>query len=96
VGSILTGGMDVCLLCVCVCVCVYFVLLGRGLCEELITRPEDSYRLWRVDVCDHETSWYEEAIARAGLHSHRNKQTTIKYLIYILELWELVGIAQSV
>jgi len=28
------------------------MLSGRGLCDELITRPEESYRLWRVDVCD--------------------------------------------
>jgi hypothetical protein len=28
------------------------VLSGRGLCDELITRPEESYRLWRVVVCD--------------------------------------------
>jgi len=26
------------------------VLSGRGLCDELITRPEESYRLWCV-VC---------------------------------------------
>jgi len=32
------------------------VLSGRGLCDELITRPEDSYRLWCVVVCDLETS----------------------------------------
>ena len=32
------------------------VLSGRGLCEELITRPEESYRLWCVVVCDLETS----------------------------------------
>jgi len=32
------------------------VLSGRGLCDELITRPEDSYRLCRVVVCDLETS----------------------------------------
>jgi hypothetical protein len=32
------------------------VLSGRGLCDELITRPEESYRLWRVDLCDLETS----------------------------------------
>jgi hypothetical protein len=32
------------------------VLSGRGLCDELITRPEESYRLWRVVVCDQETS----------------------------------------
>ena len=32
-----------------------FVLSGRGLCDELITRPEQS-RLWCVVVCDLETS----------------------------------------
>ena len=47
VGSNLTGGMDVC--------CVCCVLLGRGVCDELITRPEESYRLWCV-MCDLETS----------------------------------------
>ena len=31
------------------------MLSGRGLCDELITRPEESYRLWCV-VCDLETS----------------------------------------
>src|SRR5215475_1653159 len=36
--------------------CVCYVLSGGGLCDELITRPEESYRLWRVVVCDHETS----------------------------------------
>ena len=46
VGSNPTRDMDVCLLC---------VLSGRGLCEELITRLEESYRLWCV-VCDLETS----------------------------------------
>jgi len=30
-------------------------LSGRGLCDELITRPEESYRLCCV-VCDLETS----------------------------------------
>jgi hypothetical protein len=40
-------GMDVCLL------CLYVVLfcVGRGLCDGLITRPEESYR---VSVCDQE------------------------------------------
>ena len=36
--------------------CECCVLLGRGLCDELITRPEESYRLWCVVVCDLETS----------------------------------------
>jgi hypothetical protein len=29
---------------------------GRGLCDVLITRPEESYRLWCVIECDLETS----------------------------------------
>jgi hypothetical protein len=48
--------MDVCLLCC--------VLSGRGLCDGLITRPEEFYRLWRVVVCDQETSKNEEAKTR--------------------------------
>jgi hypothetical protein len=48
VGSNPTGGMDVC--------CECCVLWGRGLCDELITHPEESYRLWCVVVCDLETS----------------------------------------
>jgi hypothetical protein len=31
-------------------------LSGRGLCEKLITRPEEYYRLCCVAVCDLETS----------------------------------------
>jgi hypothetical protein len=37
--------------------CVCCVLSGRGLCDGLITRPEEAYRLWRVVVCDQKTSW---------------------------------------
>jgi len=36
--------------------CECCVLSGRGLCDELITRPEESYRLWCVVVFDLETS----------------------------------------
>ena len=36
--------------------CECCVLSVRGLCDELITRPEESYRLWCVAVCDLETS----------------------------------------
>jgi hypothetical protein len=32
------------------------VLSGGGLFAGLITRPEESYRLWCVAVCDLETS----------------------------------------
>ena len=48
VGSNSTGDMDVCTECC--------VLSGRGVCDGLITRPEDSYRRWCVVVCDLETS----------------------------------------
>ena len=32
------------------------MLSGRGLCDELITRPEGSYKLCCVVVCELETS----------------------------------------
>jgi hypothetical protein len=37
--------------------CECCVLSGRGLCDELITRPEESYRLWCFVVCYLEISW---------------------------------------
>jgi len=36
--------------------CEYCMLPGRGLCDELITRPEEYYRLWWIVVCDLEIS----------------------------------------
>jgi len=36
--------------------CECCVLSSRGLCDELITRPEESYRLWCVVECDLETT----------------------------------------
>jgi hypothetical protein len=44
--------------------CECCVFSGRGLCDELITRPEESYRLWCVVVCDQEASKNKEAKAR--------------------------------
>jgi len=38
--SNLAGGRDVCLL----------LLSRRGLCDEMITRPEESYRVWCLSV----------------------------------------------
>jgi hypothetical protein len=49
------------------------VLSGRGLCDGLVTRPEESYRLWRVVVCDQETS-NEEAKARYGVVKNTTKR----------------------
>ena len=42
-GSNPAEGMDICLLCL-------LCRVGSGLCDELITRPEESYRV-RVYVC---------------------------------------------
>jgi len=42
------------------------VLSGRGLCDELITSPEESYRLWCVVVCDLETSWMRKPWPTGG------------------------------
>jgi hypothetical protein len=50
------------------------VLSGRGLCDELITRPEESYRLWCVVVCDLETSWLRRLWPTGGRRAN-NKQT---------------------
>jgi len=47
--------------------CECCVLSGRGLCDRLITRPEESYRLWRVDVCDQETSKTRKLKPATGL-----------------------------
>jgi len=58
VGSNPTQGLDV---------YVMWVLSGRDLCDGLIIRSEESYRLWRVVVCDHETSQVRRLKAARGL-----------------------------
>ena len=55
--------------------CECCVLSGRGLCDGLITRPEESYRLWCVVVCDLETSWMRRPWPNWGLS--RQKQTYV-------------------
>jgi hypothetical protein len=54
--------------------CESWVLSGRGLCDKLITRPEESYRLWCVVVCDLENLKNEEAMTRVGSQRHRKKK----------------------
>ena len=72
VGSDPTGGMDVCRECC--------VLSGRGLCDGLITRPEESYRLWCRVVCDLENFVNEGVMAHWGLL----RQIKKKWAIFIL------------
>jgi hypothetical protein len=46
--------------------CECCVSSGRVHCDGLITRPEESYRLWRVVVYDQKNLEHEEAKARYG------------------------------
>jgi hypothetical protein len=76
------------------------VLSGRGLCDKLITRPEESYRLWCVAVCDLENVKNEEVMTRGGSQRHSKKKkrkiwdpiycTLSMYLDYVL-LWPDYG-----
>ena len=62
--------------------CECCVLSGRGLCDELITRPEESYRLWCVVVCDLETSWKRRPWPTWGCYA-KNKQIIFIQIIYM-------------
>jgi hypothetical protein len=69
--------MDVC--------CECCVLLRRGLCDELITRPEEFYRLCWVVVCDLETTKIlvneEEAKAHYGAIAPREKKISLNVVL---------------
>jgi len=54
--------------------CECCVLSGRGLCDELISRPEESYGLWCVVACDLENLKNEEAMTRFGSQRHSKKK----------------------
>jgi hypothetical protein len=58
--------------------CECCVLSGRGLCDELITRPEESYRMWCVVMCDLEKQNLvnEEAKTHKGVIAAREKKKT--------------------
>jgi hypothetical protein len=48
------------------------VLSGRGLCDEVITSLQESYRLWCVVVCDLE-NLRNEAMTRVGSQRYSKK-----------------------
>jgi hypothetical protein len=52
--------------------CKCRVLSGRGLCDGLITRPEESYRLWCVVVCDQEISNTRSLKTATGLWKYKH------------------------
>jgi len=61
--------------------CECCVLSGRGLCDELITRPEKSYRLCCVVVCDLENLKNEEAVTGVGSQRHSKTKKIKKYTL---------------
>jgi hypothetical protein len=63
--SIPPEGMDV--------FCECCALSGRGLCNELITRPEESYRLWCVFCVCSRNLKTEEAMASVGRSATKRK-----------------------
>jgi len=54
--------------------CECCVFSGREFCDELITCPEESYRLWSVVVCDLENLVNDEAMTRVGSQRHKKKR----------------------
>jgi hypothetical protein len=61
------------------------VLSGTGLCDDLITRLEESYRLWYVVLCDIENLKNEDGMTRVGSQNHkkmflRKSKITFEYL----------------
>jgi len=48
---------------------------GRGLGDELITHPEQSYRQWCVTVCDLETSNIKDVMALDEPQLHRKNKS---------------------
>jgi len=70
-----TGGMDVCYECC--------VLSGRALCDGLITRPEESYRMWCVVVCDLETSRMRRPWPALGRNATEKKNSCAYCLLFM-------------
>ena len=54
------------------------MLSSRGLCYELITRPEESYRLWCVVMCNLETSRMRKPRPALG------RSAIKKIIVYVL------------
>jgi hypothetical protein len=68
--------------------CECCVLSDRGLCDGLIIRPEESYRLWSVVVCDQETSKTRRLSPLTGCEStttmgcNARKQTNMQIFMW--------------
>ena len=88
VGSKLAGNMDVCFECC--------VLSGRGLCDGLITRPDEFHEVC-VCVCVCVCVWvwvWVWSLAQQGLLCHENKEVSgISRSEQLLRSWILVALS---
>jgi hypothetical protein len=77
--------------------CECCVLWGRGFCDELITCPEKSYRMWCVVVCDLETSRMRRpwpALGRNATAKKKLSKILCKYLLLGVD-WRQIYIAKT-
>ena len=63
--------------------CEYCVLPSRGLCDKLITRLEEFYRLRCVVVCDLETSLMWRSCPPGGCYAEKYVYLFIIYLFML-------------
>jgi len=63
--------------------CECCVSSGRSPCDELITRPEESYRLWCVVECDVETECMRRVWPMGAVAPNEKKCTTPKMSVSI-------------
>jgi len=76
------------------------VLSGRGLCDELPTRQEESYRVWCVVECDLETSWKRKPWPIGGNVSPKTSKPSSLYSLFhikhkILITWHCLSPAYA-
>ena len=77
------------------------MLSGRGLCDELITRPEESYRLCCVVVCNLETSRmgapyiYDISHLRVNIVLQSENMTSVDVENLLEELTSTLGALQE-
>jgi hypothetical protein len=82
--------------------CECCVLSSRGLCDELITRPEESYRLWCLVWSRNLKN--EEGTARRAIEKKKPSNTTLKchttmcYMFWAIRtiIWHLLYMFQNV
>jgi len=69
--------------------CGCCVLLGRGLCVGVVTRPVESYRMWCVVLCDLETSRMRRQWLALGRSNARKQNICVITWVRYPVPWQL-------